>query len=178
MIKKAFVIALECKQPLLAKDIDHSEYEFDDEYNSLTSVFYNLSESFYERGIVLHLKICDHECYNDGVELSILLEDFHNFTKFANNDENEYKMHFYEQGADRLLTFKKIGDGEYTLMFEDHDIRGFEPLSTVGSVLDLNLMLFTLFCKVRFLANKMCPSIAKHDRYINWCSGIRGIFIN
>jgi len=177
MIKNSFIIGLKCKKAISPEDIDYSEYEFDEEYDSVTSVFYSLSESFYERGIELLLKICDHDCINFGVELSILFEEFHNFVNFVNNNsENEYALHFYEQGANRLLSFKKNEKGEYSLIFEDHSIVGFERLNASGTVLDLNLMLFTLFSKVRFLADKLCPSITKASMYSVWVDKIEGVF--
>ena len=177
MIEKTFAIGIECRNPLFPEDIDYSEYDFDEELDSVTGMFYSLSESFYQREILLYLKICEHNCINFSVELSILLEDFHRFVYFVNNDEEkEYRLHFYEQGADRFLSFNKIKDGEYSLIFDDRSILGFECLSTTGTVLDLNLMLFILFSKVCFLANKMCPSIVNSPMYTAWNSDIRKIF--
>ncbi|WP_295800068.1 hypothetical protein [Mucilaginibacter sp.] len=177
MLDRNFIIGLECKRLLSPNDIDYAEYEFDEEYQNITSVLYDLSESFYEREIVLVLKICDHSCINLGVELCILLEELHNFICFANDDNKvEFNLWFYEQGGDRLLSFKKAENGRYILIFNDNDISGFKPLNTTGSILDLNLMLYTLFSKVRLLAYKMCPSIAKNPLFSPWIAEIENTF--
>jgi hypothetical protein len=175
MIKSTFEIGLKCGKTLASDDIDHSEFEFD-EYESVTTIFYRLSEIFYEREIVLLLKICDYECPNFAVELSILIEEFHNLVSFANNLEKEYRLHFYEQGADRLLTFKKNEKGAYTLILEDRSILNFKPLTTQGTIIDLNFQLFNLFSKILFLSSSICPSIAKEPIYLIWCAEIRSIF--
>lgn len=170
-------IELKCQNQLLPLNIDRSEFEYNEEYDSITSLTYDLSESFYERGIVLFMQIGNHNCINLDAELSILLESFQDLVRFVTADNQlEYSLHFYEQGANRLLSFEKINNNEYTLVFNDFSIENFVPVNIKGTILDLSLILFTFFSRTLFLTTKICPSMVRSPMFTNWSAEIKHMF--
>ncbi len=171
MINQALAVRIECEQQLLIKDIDNELYEYDTELESITSVFWDLSKSFYDRNILFTLEVKDVVYITYHSELCIFLETFYDIVLFATNKEvKAYDLDFFEPGARYLLSFKRKDSDYYSLEFIDRDISDFRPVYTEGSFLDLNLMLVTFYYRVTFLTKKICPSITTNEMYNNWAS--------
>ncbi|HEY5750956.1 MAG TPA: hypothetical protein VIU12_33060 [Chryseolinea sp.] len=177
MNDKAFDILIECEDSLLLENVDHETYDYDEELESITSLFHDLSVSFNERRILFTLKINNAVCAADNTELSILLEKFMSLVDFATSEEiKNYNLDFFEQGAVYLLSFEKSGKNLYSLQFTNKQIPNFEVINCRETLLDLNLTLFTFYHRVVFLTAKMCPAISKHKMYVDWRSRIDQMF--
>jgi hypothetical protein len=164
-----FELLIGSTRHLVNKDIDENLYEYDAEFDSLTNVFYDLSNVFYERGIIMTLNIQGLRQDTHQCELSILLESFKDLIIFATNSESKvYELDFYEQGARYLLSFNKIDAESYSLNFNNRDVEGFELIQTKGSILELQLMLFSFFSQIVFFTDTICPAIANTVMYKDW----------
>lgn len=177
MIDKVLSILIECEESLRLENVDNKPYEYDEALESITSLFHDLTISFYERRIFFTLKIDNAVCLTDPTEFSILLEQFVGLVDFATNAEvKNYNLNFFEQGARYLLSFEKNDDDVYNLKFRDKQISDFEVIKYHGALLDLNLTLFTFYNRLVFLTAKICPAIGKHKMYVDWRSRIDPMF--
>lgn len=150
---------------------DKQLYEYDDELDSMISVFNDLSKAFYERGIYMLLKV-EYEVWNThSVELCIFLESFIGLYSFIKQENQEkYFLDFYEQGARYSFYFEKEKPGYYTLQFINRDVPNSERTVLNNSLYDLELVLTTFYTRVSYLAHFICPSISKNKMYKVWNS--------
>lgn len=169
MTRNFFTTSLKTSEILEQKDVDTSLYEYDEEYDTITSVFHDLSYAFFDRGIHFVLKLNEKICPTTKWELSLFLDSFLDLVRFANDkDTNTYNLEFYEQTARYTFTFEKEEGLSYNLVFVDKDIPDSGSIQGQGTLLDLNLSLFTFYSRLIFLAEKICPSIGSNSFFVEW----------
>lgn len=144
------------------------KFEYDNELQTVASIFDDLCVVFYENGIHFILQVNDTIYPTWDFELSIFLESFIDLVAFANRkDLNKCEVEFYEQGLNYWLGFEKADEKSYKLNFIDK--RGTpNTYHLEGSLLELNLDLFTFYSQVVFLIDKFCTSINNREMFIEW----------
>jgi hypothetical protein len=152
--------------------INNSEFEYDEELETVDSVFRDLSDVLYENKIHFILQINGIIYPTWDCELSIFLDSLLNMVSFCNrNDADKCEVEFYEQGIDYHIDFKKINHESYKFHFVDKGAT-LDTFHAENSLLALNLDLFTFYSQVVFLIDKLCPSISNAGLFVEWKKAI------
>lgn len=169
---KNFLFFLKPQDDFGKKIINDHVFEYDEELQTIASVFDDLSRVFYENGLHFILQVNGTIYPTWDYELSIFLESLMKVVAFANRkDVNECEVEFYEQGINYLFDFEKVNDKSYRLDFIDK--RGTsKTFHSESFLLELNLDLFTFCSQVIFLTDKVCPSISNSDMFGEWKTAI------
>jgi len=179
MHKEILNISIECKKQLLPKDKDRKHYNYNSDYDNMTKVFFDLSESFYKRDVVFIYKLKGVEFMTSSLELGAFLENFYNLVLFSIDkkiEKNELNFSFQEYNS--LSVFKKVKNNRYSFSFEDRMLPEFTVVDAIVSILDLRLILITFYHRVIYLAKNLCPYISKSELFIVWQSDMNFLFTN
>lgn len=173
---KGFEILIAPKVALQGIKYSEREFESDFDLDSVSAVFYVMASVLYSNDVCFELRINDREYNTLSAELVIFLEELLGLIEFINKIEvPRYSLDFYEQGANYSAEFEKANDGLYVLEFIDRSNPS-EVVKSEGTLLDLNLLLYTFYSRFVFLVNKFCPEMSKNELYLEWKMNASRIF--
>jgi len=168
MSNKGIEILIEPQGALQGIKYSEAEFESDFYLDSVSAVFYVMSNVLYGNDVCFVLRINGIEYKTLSAELVIFLEELLGLIEFANGNKSpKYSLDFYEQGANYSLKFEKTNDELYILEFIDRSNPS-EIVRSEGTLLDLNFLLYTFYCRFIFLANKFCSEMSKNELYLEW----------
>ncbi|SDH43341.1 hypothetical protein [Chitinophaga filiformis] len=176
MSNKGLEILIEPQWALQGTKYSEAEFESDFDLDSVSAVFYVMSNVLYGNGVCFELRISGREYKTLSAELVIFLEELLGLIEFTNRNEvSKHSLDFYEQGANYSLKFEKANDGLYVLEFIDRSNPS-ELVKSEGLLLDLNFLLYTFYCRFIFLANKFCPEMSQNELYLEWKINVSRMF--
>jgi len=168
MSHKSFEVTIEFNNEL--STIGQSEEDFASEFelDDLITVFYIITNELSNNNVSFGLKVEGRAYPALTAEFSIFLECLSGVVDFVNEtDISKHTFDFYEQGINYLFRFEKINDQEYRLAFEDLNSSS-EIVMVRGTLLDLNLVLYTFYSRFIFLVDKLCTAIRQNELYVEW----------